>query len=119
MTRPERVARGDELRSRIATAIALRERDVWSVEFDAAGIPWGPVNALDEVAADPHFRARGLFRQVGDGDGTMREHVAQPLVFSGDHPGPRSGVPRLGEHTAEVLRELQSPSEPTAHPTGS
>ena len=119
LTRPERVARGDELRSRIAVAIAMRERDVWSVDLDAAGIPWGPVNALDEVAADPHFRARGLFRQVGDGDGTMRKHVAQPLVFSGDHPGPRSGVPRLGEHTAEVLRELQRPSEPTAHPTRS
>jgi crotonobetainyl-CoA:carnitine CoA-transferase CaiB-like acyl-CoA transferase len=119
LTRPERVARGDELRSRIAAAIATRERNVWSVDLDAAGIPWGPVNALDEVAADPHFQARGLFRQVGDGDGTMRKHVAQPLVFSGDHPGLLFGVPHLGEHTAEVLRELQRPSKPTARPTGS
>lgn len=110
LTRPERVARGDELRGRIAAALATRDRDGWSSDLDAAGIPWGPVNTLEEVAADPHFQTRGLFREAADGDGSVRKHVAQPLVFSGDHPGPRIGVPRLGEHTAEVIGKLLQPT---------
>ncbi|MFV0280126.1 MAG: CaiB/BaiF CoA transferase family protein [Rhodoblastus sp.] len=107
--RNERVARSDALRRQIAAALARRNRADWAGIFDAAGIPWGPVNALGEVAADPHFRARGLFREVADSDGARRRHVAQPLIFSGQRPGPRSGVPRLGEHTGQVLRALPEP----------
>lgn len=104
--RGERVARTSALQRQIATALATRARADWADKLDAAGIPWGPVNSLDEVAADPHFRARGLFREVADSDGARHYHVAQPLIFSGEHPGPRSGVPGLGEHTAQVLRDL-------------
>jgi crotonobetainyl-CoA:carnitine CoA-transferase CaiB-like acyl-CoA transferase len=104
--RNERVARGDALQREVAAVLATRSRAEWAAKLDAAGIPWGPVNALDEVTADPHFRARGLFREVADSDGTHRRHVAQPLIFSGEHPGPRSGVPALGEHTEQVLRAL-------------
>jgi crotonobetainyl-CoA:carnitine CoA-transferase CaiB-like acyl-CoA transferase len=94
------------LQREVAAVLATRSRAEWAAKLDAAGIPWGPVNALDEVTADPHFRARGLFREVADSDGTHRRHVAQPLIFSGEHPGPRSGVPALGEHTEQVLRAL-------------
>lgn len=107
LTRPERVARGSELRANIATAMATRDRAVWGAELDGAGIPWGPANSLNEVAMDPHFRERGLFRKVADSDGAERVYVSQPLVFSDQHPGPSVGVPRLGEHTEEVLRALR------------
>ena len=104
--RNERVARNETLQRQVAAVLATRNRDDWAEKLDAAGIPWGPVNTLDEVAADPHFRARGLFREVMNGDGARHHHVAQPLIFSGEHPGPRSGVPGLGEHTEQVLRAL-------------
>ncbi len=104
--REQRVAQATELSSRIAGILATDSRESWGAAFDAAGIPWGPVNSIEEVAADRHFRERGMFHRVADSDGTMRWHVAQPLMFSGDHPAPRRGVPRLGEHTREVLAEL-------------
>ena len=104
--RSERVARGDALRGKVAAVLATRDRTDWAQKLDAAGIPWGPVNSLSEGTADPHFRARGLFREVADGNGGRSHHVAQPLIFSGEHPGPRSGVPGLGEHTEQVLRAL-------------
>lgn len=106
LSRDQRIARETELCSRIAANLAKDTRESWGTAFDAAGIPWGPVNSIEEAASDSHFRERGMFHQVADGDGTKRWHVAQPLMFSGDHPGPRRGVPQLGEHTREVLTEL-------------
>lgn len=102
----ERVRHGTALRGRIAAQLAEADREEWGRRFDAAGIPWGPVHSLEEVAADPHFRERGLFATARDSDGRERRHVAQPLIWAGAHPGPRSGVPALGEHTDEVLAGL-------------
>lgn len=103
LDRAARVAGGDALQSRIAARLAAEPRDAWAPRLDAAGIPWGPVNDLDEVAADPHFRARGMFARVPQPGGEALHHVAQPLVFDGVHPGPSRGVPSLGEGNAEIL----------------
>ena len=103
LTRRERVAQTATLSTRIADIMATRDRDAWAAGLDAAGIPWGPVNTLAETAADPHFRARGMFHNVAADGSTPRWHVAQPLVFSGKRPGPRCDVPELGEHTEEIL----------------
>lgn len=109
LNRAERVRREGELRSRIGAVLATADRADWAGKLDAAGLPWGAASTLAEVAADPHFTERGLFRTVSDGDGRERRHVAQPLVFSGEHPGPRTGTPALGEHTDEVLSSLKAP----------
>ncbi|TXL73259.1 CoA transferase [Vineibacter terrae] len=110
LTRGERVAQTQALTRRIADIMATRDRDAWGAALDAAGIPWGPVNGLAEAADDPHFRARGLFRRVDGSDGGTRWHVAQPLVFSGERPGPQRDAPRLGEHTEEILAPLAGTS---------
>ena len=101
--RAGRVADAARLRARIAAALERAPRAVWAERLDAAGIAWGPLNDLDEVAADPHFIARGLFREVPDEHGGTRRCVAQPLVFDGSHPGPVRGTPALGEGNAELL----------------
>lgn len=99
----ERVRREAELRNRIGQAISRRPRADWAALLDRSGIPWGPVNTLEEVVDDPHFRERGMFEQVTDGDGTQRWHVAQPLVFDGARPGPVLGVPAVGEDDKALL----------------
>ena len=48
----------------IDAALAVRGRDEWGAIFDAAGLIWGPVLALHEVAADPHAAAIGLFPEI-------------------------------------------------------
>ena len=52
--------------------------------------------------------AAGAFVDVPGGEGsTAHRAVASPVRFgSDDHARPRGGVPGLGEHTDEVLREL-------------
>jgi len=106
LKRAQRTQREAELVTCIGKAIAAAPRAKWAEKLDAAGIPWGPVNAIDEVACDPHFVERGLFRDVTEVGGRHRRYVAQPLIFNGHHPGPTRGVPALGEHTEEVLSEL-------------
>lgn len=102
---PDRVVRKDELRKRIAAVLATRPRDEWVAVLDEAGVPVGPVLALEEVADDPHVKARGLLVDVpADGRRLKRQHVRQPLVFDGVGSGPTRHVPELGEHTQEVLR---------------
>ena len=98
-----RVADGPALRARIGEALAREPRAAWAERLDAAGIAWGPVLDLDEVAADPHFVARGMFRGVPDGRGGNRRFVAQPLVFDGVHPGPARGAPGIGQDDAALL----------------
>jgi crotonobetainyl-CoA:carnitine CoA-transferase CaiB-like acyl-CoA transferase len=106
LKRAQRTQREVELVARIGKAIAAAPRPKWAEQLDAAGIPWGPVNAIEEVASDPHFVERGLFRNVTEAGGRHRRYVAQPLIFDGHRPGPTRGVPTLGEHTDEVLSEL-------------
>jgi crotonobetainyl-CoA:carnitine CoA-transferase CaiB-like acyl-CoA transferase len=100
----DRIARKDELRERIATVLATRSRDEWVAVLDQAGVPVGPVLALEEVADDPHVKDRGLLVEVpADHRRPARRHVRQPLVFDGVGPGPSRHVPDVGEHTREVL----------------
>ncbi|QBQ99359.1 CaiB/BaiF CoA transferase family protein [Paraburkholderia pallida] len=100
----ERSAREAELKPLIAEALMKRPRDEWAALLDRAGVAWGPVNSLEEVTQDPHFRERGMFRSVRERDGRESWYVAQPLIF-GDagHPGPVSGVPAVGEHNDAIL----------------
>jgi crotonobetainyl-CoA:carnitine CoA-transferase CaiB-like acyl-CoA transferase len=113
LTSPERLARYEELAQRIEAAIATRTRDEWSAAFDAAGVPFGPVHSLEEVARDPHIQARGLLVEVpADGETPARVHVRQPIRFHGHESGPTRHAPRLGEHTRQVLEEAGlSPAE--------
>jgi crotonobetainyl-CoA:carnitine CoA-transferase CaiB-like acyl-CoA transferase len=110
--RTARTAREKELALRIGSALAQDTRETWGARFDTAGIPWGPLNTLREVADDPHFIARGLFRQLDDSSGSGRRYVTQPLLFDTEHPGPTRGVPSLGEHTDEILSALPRRSSP-------
>jgi crotonobetainyl-CoA:carnitine CoA-transferase CaiB-like acyl-CoA transferase len=108
--RRQRTALETELTKRIAAAIAQRPRNAWAEHLDAARIPWGPVNSIQEVADDPHFKARGLFSDITFADGRKQFFVAQPLVFDGEHPRPTRGAPALGEHTDDVLSKLKQQS---------
>lgn len=106
LTAGERLDRREELRSRLEAAIAQRPRTEWIDLLAEAGVPSGPVYELDEVAEDPHIRARGLLVEVPAADGRPgRFYVRQPLCIDGLGPGPVRHAPYLGEHTREVLVE--------------
>jgi crotonobetainyl-CoA:carnitine CoA-transferase CaiB-like acyl-CoA transferase len=88
---------------------------------------WAPCQSMADVAADPQAHAMGAFIPTPDNarhagvlrDGAPRDEaapavrtVASPARFDGAVYTPRRPVPRLGEHTIEVLAELDQPRGP-------
>ena len=74
--------------------------------LDEAGVPFGPVKTIREFAEDPQAKHN---RTIFDADhpeaGTMR-YVRYPGHLSETPAGLYRHPPRLGEHSAEVLREV-------------
>jgi len=102
----QRVAEAAKLRKAIAAQIATRPSADWLPIFAKAGLPHAPVQDIAEVAADPHFVARGMFVPVATAGAVPEWHVRQPLRFDGVAPGPTSPAPKLGQHTAEILQAV-------------
>ena len=87
---------------------ATRPLDEWARIF--AGEPeffWSPVNTLEDVVADEQFHAAGGIVDVPDGDAAV-PMVATPADFHGTPWAPRSAAPELGQHTEEVLADLEA-----------
>jgi crotonobetainyl-CoA:carnitine CoA-transferase CaiB-like acyl-CoA transferase len=74
--------------------------------LEAEGVPYAPVNGLDDVANDPQIRHNKLLSvREHEGIGRVLE-VAHPARFSATPAAKASPAPRLGAHTTEVLAEL-------------
>jgi crotonobetainyl-CoA:carnitine CoA-transferase CaiB-like acyl-CoA transferase len=71
-------------------------------------VPAGPINNLDQVFADPQVIHRGMkIAPVAPGsrDGTV-PGVRTPIMIDGQPMASEHASPRLGEHSAEILREI-------------
>jgi crotonobetainyl-CoA:carnitine CoA-transferase CaiB-like acyl-CoA transferase len=95
----------DEICAFVATILRTRTTDDWASLFSAADIPWTRMSSLDELIDDPHLAATGFFpRMQHPSEGVLRT-TALPTRFSSSAPAPPQPAPRLGQHSAEILRE--------------
>ncbi len=78
----------------------------WIDLFEAAGIPCGPINTIDQVFADPQVRHLGMATTVSHPRLGDTKLVASPVAMSGIPRGARTPTPERGEHTAAILRGL-------------
>jgi crotonobetainyl-CoA:carnitine CoA-transferase CaiB-like acyl-CoA transferase len=76
--------------------------------LEAVGVPAGPINNLDQVFADPHVVHRGMKLDLPSAaaKGGTIPGVRTPIMLDGEPMAAPRPSPRLGEHTAEVLREI-------------
>jgi crotonobetainyl-CoA:carnitine CoA-transferase CaiB-like acyl-CoA transferase len=95
-----------ELIAELDRIFAGRTFDDLTARFDRHDVWWAPLNSITDVIADPQAAAAGAFVDVPTDDGGSFRAVNGPVDFDGAplDPGP---VPRLGEHTAQVLDELE------------
>lgn len=75
--------------------------------FDRHDVWWAPINSIADVIADPQAIASGAFVDMTPraGEAPYRA-VNGPVDFDDRRPRP-GPVPNLGEHTAQVLAELE------------
>ena len=83
--------------------IAERPLSQWSERFDREGVWWAPVHSPAEVVVDPQLLANNGVVEV---EGGAMRSVNGPVTFSDVVADPARVVPKLGDHTAEVLEEL-------------
>src|SRR5688572_29697384 len=95
---------------RIDDAIAAwtRERNLAAVleTMEKAEVPAGRIYTAADIAADPHFAARGMIQEIVAGDGEPLKVPGIVPKLSATPGAIRSAAPKLGEHTDEVLKEL-------------
>jgi len=103
-----RVARSDEINGIVGAWVAERSVDevVQALGPEGAGVPCSPVFTVDQLLTHPQLLAREMIQRLPHP--TLGEVVAPGVVvkMSGT-PGATGRVgPELGEHSAEVYREL-------------
>lgn len=85
----------------------------WVAAFNKAGVPCGPVYAMDQVFADEQVKHLGLAWTVQHPTLGAIDLVRPPMQIEGATP-PRRPTPERGEHTEEVLREFGLSAEDIA-----
>ena len=101
-----RVRNRTALIPRIEAVTSTQRASHWLRELSARGIPCGPINTYKETFADPQVQARQMLVTVEHPTlGAMRT-VGSPLKMSATPADVERRAPLLGEHTGEVLAEI-------------
>jgi formyl-CoA transferase len=90
----------------IAEVTRTRAAAHWIELFEAAAIPCGPINSIDQVFADPQVQHLGLAAPVTHPRLGPTRLVASPINMSGIPRAIRTPTPERGQHTDEILRTL-------------
>jgi formyl-CoA transferase len=101
-----RVARVHEIDEAIGQWTAQRTVEEVVAALDVAGVPAGRIYTVADIAADPHYQARGMLDrvQMDDGSQLMVPGIVPKLsVTPGLH---RRNAPQLGQDTGKILRGL-------------
>jgi len=105
-TNGARVEHRDELIPTLQTVFAQKPKAYWLESLEAAGIPCGPINRIDEVFADPQVQARGMQVEASHPLAGTVPLVGSPLKMSANPTREAAAPPTLGQHTTEVLAEV-------------
>ena len=103
---------GDRMRNLAALTPLIAERlrsrpsAEWILEFEAVGVPAGPVNKIGEMLADPQVAAREMVLEVDHPRAGRVKTLGTPIKFSATPGEVTRAAPLLGEHTREVLEGL-------------
>jgi formyl-CoA transferase len=109
-----RVRNRASLAERIERITVEHPRAHWLGTFDRAGIPCGPINDYAEAFANPQILARDMVVEVSHPTLGQLRTVGAPVKMSETPPNVHRRAPLLGEHTREVLREVNYSDEEIA-----
>ena len=103
-----RLKHRNELVAKLYALTSKMKRDDLLAKLEAQGVPAGPINNLEQVFNDPQVKHRGMKLDLPSKaarKGTI-PGVRTPIVIDGWRAASDKPCPQLGEHTAEILREI-------------
>jgi len=103
-----RLKHREDLIGKLSALTARVKRDELLEKLEAQQVPAGPINNLDQVFNDPQVVHRGMklaLKSEAAKGGTI-PGVRTPIVIDGWKAASEHPAPLLGEHTAEILREI-------------
>ena len=113
-TTPARSKNRDALNAAIGARTEQRSTAEWVKAFNDAGVPCGPIYAIDQMFDDAQVKHLGIAQDVPTDDGRDITLVGQPFALSRTPSKMAARPPEFGEQTAEVLTEFGfSPEEIT------
>jgi len=101
-----RVENRAELIPQLIEPMKMRTTANWIDAFEAAAIPCGPINTVDQVFMNPQVLARGLQVGLTRDDGVQVPGVANPVQFSATPVEYEKAPPRLGDGTTRILEDV-------------
>ena len=101
----DRVRHRATLVPQLAALLLQRSKSDWLAALEAAKVPCGAINNLDEVFADPQVRHRGMAVAMPHPLTDDLRLVASPMKLSATPVAYTRAPPTLGQHTDEVLAE--------------
>jgi crotonobetainyl-CoA:carnitine CoA-transferase CaiB-like acyl-CoA transferase len=103
-----RLSHRNKLVEKLSALTKKIKRDDLLAKLEAQGVPAGPINNLEQVFNDPQVVYRGMKLNLPSAaakSGTI-PGVRTPIVMDGWKAASERPSPRLGEHTAEILKEI-------------
>jgi crotonobetainyl-CoA:carnitine CoA-transferase CaiB-like acyl-CoA transferase len=105
-TNNDRVLARDWMMPILRSRLADRSAAELSAIFEQAALPFAPITRPEQLFDDPHLNETGGLAPLTLPDGRATVVPLLPLTMDGERPGVRLHPPHLGEHSAELLREL-------------
>jgi CoA:oxalate CoA-transferase len=95
-----------ELEPMLNEAMRQKSTSDWLTEFDAIGLPCGPLNDIPAAAAHPQVVAREMLKDVEHPSGFSLRITDTPIKLGRTPGGIQGPPPAIGQHTDEVLSGL-------------
>ncbi|WP_027575736.1 CaiB/BaiF CoA-transferase family protein [Bradyrhizobium sp. WSM1743] len=105
-TAPARSKNRDALNAEIERRTVTKSTETWVRELNEAGVPCGPIYAIDQMFEDAQVKHLGIAQDVPNDEGRHICLIGQPVTLSRTPSRMVARPPEFGEQTEEVLMEF-------------
>ncbi|AEG94132.1 hypothetical protein Rta_30230 [Ramlibacter tataouinensis TTB310] len=108
-TTRDRAAHQEELKSLLEERFKVRPTEHWIAAFARAGVPHARINDYAAALSDPQVAHMDWLQAITLPSGHATRTFASPVRLDGRGFAICHRLPALGEHSAEIRRELEQP----------
>jgi len=105
-TNPQRVEARPHILPIVTGIFGAMTKQALMDKCESLGLPFAPIAKPEDLFDDPHLNASGGLTPVRFPDGRQTKVPVLPVEMDGQRFGTRLDIPRIGEHTRELLGTL-------------